>query len=91
MRAVNQAVGRVIRHKHDYGAIILADERFAARCAQVLTSSEHAADLLKLPPPPAAGRAPAPLPLPGGASAQAPPRQRHRSRPVAIAVFGAEG
>jgi putative heme-binding domain-containing protein len=40
------------------------DERFAARCAQVLTSSEHAADLLKLPPPPAAGRASAPLPLP---------------------------
>lgn len=29
MRAVNQAVGRVIRHRNDYGAIILADERFA--------------------------------------------------------------
>jgi len=28
-RAVNQALGRVIRHKFDYGAIILADERFA--------------------------------------------------------------
>lgn len=27
-RAVNQAVGRVVRHKQDYGAIILADERF---------------------------------------------------------------
>lgn len=27
-RAVNQATGRVIRHMHDYGAIILADERF---------------------------------------------------------------
>ena len=26
-RAVNQAVGRVIRHKNDYGAIILCDER----------------------------------------------------------------
>lgn len=26
-RAVNQAVGRVIRHRHDYGAIILCDER----------------------------------------------------------------
>jgi regulator of telomere elongation helicase 1 len=26
-RAVNQAVGRVIRHKHDYGAIMLCDER----------------------------------------------------------------
>lgn len=29
MRVVNQALGRVIRHKDDYGAIILADERFA--------------------------------------------------------------
>ncbi|KGN45355.1 regulator of telomere elongation helicase 1 homolog isoform X1 [Cucumis sativus] len=29
MRAVNQAVGRVIRHRHDYGAIIFCDERFA--------------------------------------------------------------
>ncbi|KDO28776.1 hypothetical protein SPRG_19987 [Saprolegnia parasitica CBS 223.65] len=27
-RAVNQAIGRVIRHRHDYGAIILLDERF---------------------------------------------------------------
>ncbi|KAK7884484.1 hypothetical protein WMY93_027607 [Mugilogobius chulae] len=27
-RAVNQAVGRVIRHKEDYGAIFLCDERF---------------------------------------------------------------
>ena len=33
-RAVNQAMGRVIRHRHDYGAIILADERF-----RVYTSS----------------------------------------------------
>lgn len=29
-RAVNQAVGRVIRHRNDFGAILLADERFAA-------------------------------------------------------------
>ena len=28
-RAVNQAVGRVIRHRRDYGAIILCDERFS--------------------------------------------------------------
>ncbi|XP_064624303.1 regulator of telomere elongation helicase 1-like [Lineus longissimus] len=28
-RAVNQAIGRVIRHKDDYGAILLCDERFA--------------------------------------------------------------
>lgn len=27
-RAVNQAVGRVIRHRNDYGAIIFCDERF---------------------------------------------------------------
>lgn len=27
-RAVNQAVGRVIRHRSDYGAILLCDERF---------------------------------------------------------------
>lgn len=27
-RAINQAVGRVIRHKDDYGAVILCDERF---------------------------------------------------------------
>ncbi|PIA42612.1 hypothetical protein AQUCO_02000207v1 [Aquilegia coerulea] len=30
-RAVNQAVGRVIRHRHDYGAIIFCDERFTAQ------------------------------------------------------------
>ena len=30
-RAVNQAMGRVIRHRGDYGAIILADERFKVR------------------------------------------------------------
>lgn len=27
-RAVNQAIGRVIRHKSDYGAILLLDTRF---------------------------------------------------------------
>uniref|UniRef100_A0A8V5GW84 Regulator of telomere elongation helicase 1 n=1 Tax=Melopsittacus undulatus TaxID=13146 RepID=A0A8V5GW84_MELUD len=29
-RAVNQAIGRVIRHRQDYGAIFLCDERFTA-------------------------------------------------------------
>ncbi|XP_065868607.1 regulator of telomere elongation helicase 1 homolog [Euphorbia lathyris] len=33
-RAVNQAVGRVIRHRHDYGAIIFCDERFASLNSQ---------------------------------------------------------
>lgn len=28
IRAVNQAIGRVIRHKDDYGAILLCDHRF---------------------------------------------------------------
>lgn len=28
-RAVNQAIGRVIRHRNDYGAILFFDERFA--------------------------------------------------------------
>ena len=27
-RAVNQAIGRVIRHRNDFGAIFLCDERY---------------------------------------------------------------
>ena len=30
LRAVNQALGRVIRHRSDWGAVLLCDERFAA-------------------------------------------------------------
>lgn len=36
-RAVNQAIGRVIRHRNDYGAIILADERFLSAQTQPLS------------------------------------------------------
>ncbi|CAH8618265.1 unnamed protein product [Schistosoma rodhaini] len=34
-RAINQAVGRVIRHYKDYGIIYLCDERFASNNAQL--------------------------------------------------------
>ncbi|XP_057679215.1 regulator of telomere elongation helicase 1 isoform X2 [Corythoichthys intestinalis] len=33
-RAVNQAIGRVIRHKDDYGAIFLCDQRFKSKDVQ---------------------------------------------------------
>ncbi|XP_076708238.1 regulator of telomere elongation helicase 1 isoform X2 [Callospermophilus lateralis] len=33
-RAVNQAIGRVIRHRHDYGAVFLCDHRFACADAR---------------------------------------------------------
>ncbi|KAJ3255165.1 hypothetical protein HK103_006534 [Boothiomyces macroporosus] len=33
-RAVNQAIGRVIRHRKDYGAIILLDDRFSNATVQ---------------------------------------------------------
>ena len=38
-RAVNQALGRVIRHKGDYGAILLCDERYSSPRAQKNISS----------------------------------------------------
>lgn len=34
LRAVNQAIGRAIRHRFDYGAIILCEERFQAATLQ---------------------------------------------------------
>lgn len=38
-RALNQALGRCIRHKDDYGAIVMLDERFASeRVAQGLSA-----------------------------------------------------
>lgn len=33
-RAVNQAIGRVIRHRHDYGAVFLCDHRFTSADAR---------------------------------------------------------
>ena len=44
-RAVNQAMGRVIRHQHDYGAIILADERFRVCVLSAEFSSPRAITL----------------------------------------------
>jgi hypothetical protein len=38
-RAVNQAIGRVIRHKNDYGAILLCDQRFEGFSFQAALSS----------------------------------------------------
>lgn len=35
-RAVNQSIGRIIRHKDDYGAIILCDERFSNRSSDCM-------------------------------------------------------
>jgi hypothetical protein len=37
-RAVNQAIGRVIRHRKDFGVILLCDERFAGWTKQSLLS-----------------------------------------------------
>lgn len=38
-RALNQSVGRVIRHKDDYGAILLCDQRFQGLSFKTALSS----------------------------------------------------
>lgn len=38
-RALNQAIGRVIRHKYDYGAILLCDQRFEGLSFKTALSS----------------------------------------------------
>jgi hypothetical protein len=38
MKAVNQSVGRAIRHREDYAAIIFLDHRFTSR-GQILSHS----------------------------------------------------
>ena len=48
-RAVNQAMGRVIRHQHDYGAIILADERFRVRNLSTYLSWKRLRMLMRSP------------------------------------------
>ena len=52
IRAVNQAVGRVIRHRADYGAVLLCDERFKAEARRrglVEAGRTRAAPRLPLP------------------------------------------
>lgn len=38
-RALNQAIGRVIRHRYDYGAILLCDRRFEGLSFKTALSS----------------------------------------------------
>lgn len=47
MRAVNQAVGRVIRHSQDHGAIILADQRWAVLSSLAFRHAQHYSDIYR--------------------------------------------
>ena len=38
MRAVNQAIGRVIRHSNDFGSIVLIEKRYSKYCYNSLLS-----------------------------------------------------
>ena len=72
-RALNQGVGRAIRHRHDFGSVVLLDERFGAVATQA-SLSRWLRPVIRtrdgigaaMPPPAAAG--PAPALAPGGAA-----------------------
>ena len=51
MKAVNQCVGRVIRHRHDYASIVLADARWCSGNCGVMQQSSDVLNgpLRKLP------------------------------------------
>ncbi|CAE8587573.1 unnamed protein product [Polarella glacialis] len=46
-RAVNQALGRCIRHCHDYGALVLLDARWASRGSRARSLRRHVARWLQ--------------------------------------------
>eukprot|EP01138_Halocafeteria_seosinensis_P008199 gb/GECG01008380.1/.p1 GENE.gb/GECG01008380.1/~~gb/GECG01008380.1/.p1 ORF type:complete len:1366 (+),score=164.42 gb/GECG01008380.1/:1-4098(+) len=49
-RAVNQAVGRVIRHKDDYGCMLLCDERFSRKGPQQVHFSKWILPFMEITP-----------------------------------------
>lgn len=49
-RAVNQAVGRVIRHKDDFGCMLLCDERFAKKGSQQVHFSKWILPFMQITP-----------------------------------------